>query len=118
MLRLRSLGLTVQQFAQKAVVRGEAYRETAREVGARQDVRGTIADPDGVVRVEVELVPSLIDAPIGSYFVPLTQPFAHLAVAALEPDTQNSYLASRIVPALDRQARLLALPEVRMSPVP
>lgn len=117
-LRLRALGVAVQQFTQKAVIRGENYRELSREIGVRQDVRGTIADADGVVRVEVELVPALIDAPIGSYFVPLAQPLANLAVAALEPDTQNSFLTSRIVAGVDRQARLLALPEVRLTPVP
>jgi hypothetical protein len=117
-LRLRALGVTVQQFNQKAVIRGEAYRELSSEAGVRQDVRGTIADAGGVLRVEVELVPSLIDAPIGSYFVPLTQPLANLVVAALEPDTQNSFLASRIIAGVDRQARLLDLPEGRLVPVP
>jgi hypothetical protein len=117
-LRLRALGVTVQQFTQQAVVRGESYRELAREAAERQDVRGTIADGDGIVRVEVELVPSLVDAPAGSYFVPLTQPLANLVVAALEPDTQSSFLASRIVSAVDREARLLAFPEIRLAPVP
>jgi hypothetical protein len=117
-LRLRALGVTVQQFNQKAVIRGEAYRELSSEAAVRQDVRGTIADAGGVLKVEVELVPSLIDAPIGSYFVPLTQPLANLVVAALEPDTQNSFVASRIVAGVDRQARLLDLPEARLIPVP
>lgn len=116
--RLRELGVGVQQFTQQGTVRGETYNELGREVGARADVRGVIADAAASVRVTVEPVPALIDAPAGSFFVPLTQPLGNLVVAALEPDTQNSFFAAGIVPALDREARLLALPEAKLDPVP
>ena len=42
----------------------------------------------------------------------------NLAVAALEPDTQNSYLANHIVSDLAAQARVMARPEFRLSVVP
>jgi hypothetical protein len=116
--RLRTLGVTVQQFGQNAAVRGETFRELAREETARADVRGTIADATLVQRVQVETVPALVDAPAGSYFVPLAQPLAGLVVAAMEPDTQNSYFAHRVVTRLDGSARLMALPEGRLADLP
>lgn len=117
-LRLRALGVTVQQVAQNSVARGETYTETARELGVRNDVLGTIADAGGILRVEVETVPALIDAPAGSYYVPLDQPFANLAIAALEPDSQNSYLANRIISSTAAVSRVMVRPDWRMSTLP
>ena len=70
------------------------------------------------MRVEVETVPALIDAPTGSYYVSLDQPFANLVLAALEPDTQNSYVAHRIIGAVSGVSRVLARPDWRMSTLP
>jgi hypothetical protein len=99
-------------------MRGEVYRETARELGVRSDVRGSIADSGGVLRVQVQTVPALLDVQPGGYYVPLDQPLANLVLAALEPDTQNSYLASRIVSSVDAEARVMARPTVKMTALP
>lgn len=117
-LRLRGLGLTVQQISENGVMRGESYVETARQDGVRQDVRGTIADGNGVVRVQVSLRAALVDVPAGSYYVPLDQPWAGLAIAALEPDSQNSFVAHRILAGVQSEVRVMAVPEVPMTPVP
>ena len=117
-LHLRALGVQVQRFEQAAALRGESYTETARETGARADVLGSIADGGPVVRVSVKLVRALIDVEAGSFYVGLDQPLANLVVAALEPDTQNSYLANRIVPAVNGLARVLRRPQAQMSVVP
>jgi hypothetical protein len=117
-LRLRGLGVQVQRLDEAGALRGEAYRETVRELGVRADVRGSIADAGGVLRVSVELVPAVIDAPAGSYYVGLDQPLAHLVIAAIEPDTQNSYVTSRVVGSVSAQARVLARPAIRMTPLP
>ena len=117
-LRLRGLGVLVQQVADVGVMRGETYREVAREAGVRQDVRGTIADAGGVVLVQVETVPTLIDAAAGSYYVPLDQPLANLAIAALEPDTQNSYVSNRILSGVTSEARVMMRPEIKLVAVP
>ena len=117
-LRLRALGVQVQRIEQAAALRGESYMETARETGARADVLGSIADGGPVVRVSVKLVRALIDVEAGSFYVGLDQPLANLVVAALEPDTQNSYLANRIVPAVNGLARVLRRPQAQMSVVP
>jgi len=117
--RLRNLGVRVEQVAAVGVVQGETYSEISREQGARQDVRGTIADAgSSVLRVEVQTTPALLDAPVGSYYVPLSQPFANLAIAALEPDTQNSYFANGIISAVGKQARVTTLPGIKLVVMP
>jgi len=116
--RLRARGVLVQRIDDKGVVRGEIYRELSRETGVRQDVRGALFDAGGVLRLQVETVPALLDVVPGSWYVPLDQPLANLVVAALEPDTQNSYLANHIVGELAAQARVMARPEFRLSVVP
>lgn len=116
--RLRQLGVIVQRVEATGVVRGETWHENARETGARQDVRGAIAEGEGIVKVQVDAVPTLLDVTPGSWYVPLDQPLAHLVVAALEPDTQNSYFANRLLTRLEGSARVLARPEFRLSVVP
>ena len=117
-LRLRSLGVRVEKVDETGAVRGENYRETDRQVGERSDVRGNVADAGSVLKVKVDLVPALLDVPAGSYYVGLDQPLANLVAAALEPDTQSSFLANRIVGGIDGAARVLQRPEFRMSAVP
>ena len=116
--RLRGLGVIVQRIDDKGVVRGETYRELAREAGVREDVPGASFDAGGVVRVQVETVPALLDVVPGSWYVPLDQPLANLVVAALEPDTQNSYFANGIVAEIANLARVMARPEFRLSVLP
>ena len=55
-------------------------------------------------------VRAAMDVPAQSYYIPLNQPLANLAVAALEPDTQNSYFANRLVDDLNHTARVMATP--------
>jgi hypothetical protein len=68
--------------------------------------------------VEVALARGVLDTPMGSYYVPLSQPLANLVVAALEPDTQNSFFANRVVDALQSQARVVGEPTMRLEPLP
>lgn len=116
-LRLRGLGVQVQRLDEPGSVRGEVYSEKSRELVTRGDVRGSIADAGGSMKIEVGLVPVLLDAPAGSYYVSLSQPLANLAIAALEPDTQNSFAAGRIISDVKAQARVLARPDFRMTPL-
>jgi hypothetical protein len=117
--RLRRLGLEVRRFAEPTRLSAERWREKARSEGARADVRGTIADGAvPVVHVDVELSPEALAATAGSYYVPLDQPLANLAIAALEPDTQSSYFANRIVDALAHAARVMVAPQAPFDPVP
>lgn len=116
--RLRALGVMVQRIEEVGVLRGETYRETARDLVPPGEANADLGDAGGIVRVKVEIVPSLIDIPVGSYYVGLDQPYANLAVAALEPDTGHSYVAHRVIAGSGAEARLLARPEMRTTMLP
>jgi hypothetical protein len=53
-----------------------------------------------------ELVDALVDMPAGSYVVPMSQPHANLAAAALEPQSRQGFLDERVIPDLSQIARL------------
>lgn len=110
--RLKLLGLQVMRVAESGSMLAETYRETSRETTNRQDVIGTIAGSSDIVRVQVSTVRSAVDAPAGSFYVPLNQPRANLAVAALEPDTQNSYFANHLINELGETARVMNNPSL------
>jgi hypothetical protein len=109
--RLRTLGLTVRTLPAATTLQAEAFIERARGEMARPDVRGTVADGAlSIVRVQVALEKREHRAEAGSHYVPLDQPLANLAIAALEPDTQNSYFANRLIGKLDAVLRVTAPP--------
>ncbi|RKJ94594.1 M14 family metallopeptidase [Alicycliphilus denitrificans] len=110
--RLKLLGLQVMRVAEPGSILADTYQETGRTTAQRQDVRGTVAGSQGIIRVQVTPTRSAIDVPAESYYVPLNQPLANLAVAALEPDTQNSYFANRLIPNLGDTARVMAPPSL------
>jgi hypothetical protein len=117
-LRLRGLGVQVQRVDAAGELRGESYTETAREFAVRPDVRGSVADGGGALHVKVALAPALIDAVVGSYYVGLDQPLANLVIAAIEPDTQNSFVTHRVISSVSGLARVLRRPKLKMSTVP
>lgn len=108
--RFKLLGIQVMRVAEAGSLLVEKYEETAREVSERRDVRGGIAGNSEIIRVKVNPVRAAMDVPAQSYYIPLNQPLANLAVAALEPDTQNSYFANRLVDDLNHTARVMATP--------
>jgi len=95
--RLRLLGVRVEQAMANGVVQAETY------AGAPPEIKTT---------------PVLLDVPEGSYYVPLTQPLASLVVAALEPDTPASYFSGGVITALGKQARVTALPGIKLNVMP
>lgn len=116
--RLRLHGVQVLRVAEPSSMLGDIYRETSRADGVRQDVRGAIADAGQIVRTDVALVRGVVDAPSGSYYVPLNQPLANLVMAALEPDTQSSYFANRLIENLASIARVMSEPALRTEELP
>jgi hypothetical protein len=116
--RLRALGLTVRTLETPKTLQAEGYVERARGEMQRPDVRGTVADGTrSILRVQVALEKREIRAEPGSHYLPLDQPLANLAIAALEPDTQSSYFANRLIPTLDAIARVMA-PPATPAPAP
>jgi hypothetical protein len=98
--RLRALGVEVSQLdaAQASSEWAlEDYLIEADGVGARQDGRGAIADSGGIRVLRVQLRATRATPAPGSYFVNMAQPLASLVSAALEPDSQNSYAANRLL---------------------
>lgn len=115
---LRALGVQVQRVDENGAMRAETFRELSREAAVRSDVRGNIDDAGGTVAVTVATTPMLLDVAPGAWYVGLDQPLANLVIAALEPDTQDSFVAHRIVDAADRVARVMLRPTARLSDVP
>ena len=113
-MRLRLLGINVIQLPERLSMRGETYRVLT---SAWRDSPSNLENADSgyAQPVPVELQPGLIDAEGGSFFVPLTQPMALLAVAALEPDSPSSYLAHGIIDGADSVARTTTVPSIPPS---
>jgi predicted deacylase/post-segregation antitoxin (ccd killing protein) len=121
--RLRNLGLEVSTVASVAAQANvgasepqalwdvEDYVLEAEASGQRQDARGAIADEQDNIRVlRVQTRPGrLLPAP-GSFYVSLNQPLAALASAALEPDSQNSLAANRLLGLEAGQLRRVVRP--------
>ncbi len=116
--RLQMLGVQVLRVVDAGSVLGDLYRATGHSTGIRQDARGGITDAQPVTLTEVELVRGLVDTPQGSFYVPLGQPLANLVLAALEPDTQNSYFANHILANLSDAARVMAEPTGALEKLP
>ena len=106
---LRQLGVQVQAMPRGRPVRVERYVFKSVAAGQRQDGRGAIQDEGGIVRVQVDTRAERLRLPAGGWYVSLAQPLAGLVTAALEPDSQNSYVAARLiaVPRDDQPDRLL-----------
>lgn len=113
--RLEMLGVQVMRVAEAGNVLADTYTENSRQTMDRPDVRGIAADAAPIVRVSVTPTRASIDVPEGSYYIPLNQPLANLAVAALEPDSQSSYFANHVIDDLDSVARIMVVPSLVFS---
>jgi predicted deacylase len=102
--RLRALGVEVATVAAgpaQALWAVEDYVVEAEAAGQRQDARGAIADSQTSIRVlRVQTRPGRLAPAPGSFYISMNQPLAALVSAALEPDSQNSFAANRLL-ALD-----------------
>ena len=123
--RLAALGATVLVLSAALDVDGERYRITRAQEARKDDVRRNDEDtpPANIVQLATETEPARIVAHAGDFYVPLDQPLANVIVAALEPDTQSSYAANRLLtlPPLPLQEGAapagLPLYRVRAQPV-
>ncbi len=116
--RLRMHGVQVMRVSEAGSVLGDSYREVSRTTGERLDVRGTIAAGAPVINAQVSLVRGVVDVPRNSYYVTLNQPLGNLVLAALEPDTQNSYFANSVLPDLQSTVRVMTEPTVKLETLP
>ncbi len=116
--RLRLHGVQVLHVAEPGSMLADSYRETSRAAGERQDVRGTIAGGNTIIKAQVSLTRGVVDVPRGSYYVSLNQPLGNLVLAALEPDTQSSYFANQILQDLQSTVRVMAEPNIKLEELP
>jgi len=114
--RLQALGVRVQRLRAATTLQAEAWRETSRVEGARPDVRGALDDGHAVRLVQVATDASTLAVQAGSWYLSLAQPLAALAVAALEPDSPNSFFANRVLADLAAAARVTAVPPAEALP--
>ena len=115
--RLRLQGVKVQKVLEQSALLGDNYREISRAAAPGFD--GNLSSAaTAPIKVNVTLVRGVIDAAAGSYYVPLNQPLANLAIAALEPDTPSSYFAHRLLPALNATARVMSEPAIATEDMP
>lgn len=101
--RLQLLGVTVLKVAEPGALQVQRYgggRKSPAQPGAQAPA--------------IEAVTSLnaqrAEVPAGSYYVPLGQPLAHLAAAALEPDAPDSYFANQAIRELGSVVRVVEPP--------
>ena len=116
--RLRLHGVKVLEVLEPSALLGDIYRESQRPSSTQQSGPGATANSPPPARGEVSLVRGVIDAPVGSYYVPLSQPLANLVIAALEPDTQSSYFANQLVSDLAGVARVMSEPSLKSEELP
>jgi hypothetical protein len=106
--RLRLHGVKVMQVRDAAALLGDFYQ--AKEPSK--------SSPNVGATVSVELLRGVVDAPAGSYYVPLDQALGNLVFVALEPDTQNSYFSQALIDELQSVARVMAQPAANLREVP
>jgi hypothetical protein len=112
-------GALVLRIGEAGTVPADAYRITRRVEAKKDDVRRN--DEEGVsnvVQLATALEPLALEVRPGDFYVPMAQPLANLVAAALEPDTQSSFAANRLL-ALPAEADAAArLPLYRVGTVP
>jgi hypothetical protein len=96
--RLRNLGVTVLRVDGEGTADVERFRIAGATVARKDDVRRN--EDDGGIRVvnlKTVIERTTLRVRPGDFFIPLGQPLANVAVAALEPDTQSSYAANYVL---------------------
>ena len=116
--RLRLHGVQVLRVLEPSALLGDIYREKSNPSIAQQAIQSGAVRSVPVGKTEVTLVRGVIDAPTGSFYVPLNQPLANLAIAALEPDTQSSYFSNQLLEALSSTARVMSEPALKSEEMP
>lgn len=96
--RLAHLGVTVLRVQQDTNVDGERYRVTRLQESRKDDVRRNDEDSvANVVQITTQLEAARVMVKPGDFYVPMDQPLANVIAAALEPETQSSYAANRVL---------------------
>ena len=115
--RLRLHGVQILRVVEPSSLLGDIYHEKPRMATAQQAIQTTTEGGLSPAKSEITLVRGVIDAPAGSFYIPLNQPLANLAIAALEPDSQSSYFSNKLLEALSSTARVMSEPALKTEEV-
>ena len=115
--RLAHLGATVLRLSHDTQIDAERYRITRVDEAKKDDVRRN--DEEGIaniVQIRTATEPARVTVRRGDFYVPLDQPLANVIAAALEPETQSSYAANRVLTLPEAAAGQAAyLPLLRLQ---
>ena len=96
--QLQALGIEVYQVTQPQTIKVQQYNLVDRSDANKKDVTGSVGKAGNkMVEVKTSQSDKELDLAVGYYYVPLDQPLANLAIAALEPETQSSFIANGIL---------------------
>ena len=95
--RLRGLGVRVERFVEAVDLQADA--NTGQPIPGQRELME-------------------FSAPAGSFYVPLSQPWGQLVVAALEPDSSSGLLANKVVGGFSKLRKITELPRARRTLVP
>jgi hypothetical protein len=120
---LQLLGVRVTALPTPIVAKVERYVITSERGGQRQDARGAIAAVASEATSQTQEQITIRELSVstesakqalaaGGWYVPLNQAMAHLAIVALEPDSQNSLAANRILDIHERSLLRVMSPEL------
>ena len=100
--RLKLLGVQVLRVAEPGAMLADSYERSGISIPS-----STPGQPP-----TTRLYRNTIDAPTGSFYIPMNQPLANLAIAALEPDSPAGYVAREVIEDVGDVARIVATPSV------
>lgn len=102
--KLRELGVEVWRIKKTQAVPVERYDIVSLKDGQKFDVTGKVGAVGNAMKVvETSLTKTTLTDTAGYWYVPLSQPLANLAVAALEPETQGSFVANGVLKLPEKQ---------------
>lgn len=113
--KLRLLGLQVFKIAERGTMLTESYLVKS-EGGATPSPETTTNPQTSLIHIPTSRL--LLDALPGSYYIPLNQPLAALAIATLEPDTNHSYYSHQLITNLSDVARVVSPPSLVFEEAP
>lgn len=96
--RLRLLGLSVYRLNSASTVDAQRYRVISA-IGAKKDDVRRKDDEAGtsIVKLRTNVEAYRLQVQRGDFYIPMDQPLANLASAALEPETEISFAANQLL---------------------
>ncbi|WP_053007477.1 M14 family metallocarboxypeptidase [Pragia fontium] len=96
--QLQTLGVEVYRVNQAQQIKAQQYSLTEQKDARKKDVTGSVGTT-GNTMTQVTTRVEDIELPVdeGYYYIPLKQPLANLVIAALEPETQGSFIANGLI---------------------